>query len=228
MRALLTVLALVALTGVASADKPVQEVDQPTPVRCELTCIMYDWDFANDSHGFDPAICEDGGMAVWEYGTSNIAGAPGDVWGTVLMDDYVNNSGDGLIAPSFTVTASSNMIEVDHYFDIETNFDGGNVTVNGTVVTPESGYTATISTSTSYYAYCVDLEDGFTGHDAMWRTDCFDISEWMGQDVVVAFDFGSDSSVTYPGWYLAAVRVGGEGMTPTESATWSHIKSMFE
>ncbi len=51
-------------------------------------------------------------------------------------------------------------------------------------------------------------EEGFTDYDNPWEEQCFDLSAFDGQTIQVEFDFGSDSSVTYPGWYLAYVRIG--------------------
>jgi bacillopeptidase F (M6 metalloprotease family) len=144
----------------------------------------------------------------------------------------VNNSGDGLLTQPFTVNFGVNeLIELVHYVDIETNYDGCNVVVidgvGETVVPPMAGYPATISTSTYYYAYCVDLHLGLSGHDAFWTTSCFDLSAWDGQMIEVRFDFGSDSSVTYPGWYLAGYLLGTDEGTPVELQSWGTIKALY-
>ncbi len=83
-----------------------------------------------------------------------IPGAPGDVWGTILNDPYENESGSSLIAPAFTVDGTTGLMEIFHYYDIETPYDGGNVTVNGEVILPVGGYPSeALSTSDSYYAW---------------------------------------------------------------------------
>jgi bacillopeptidase F (M6 metalloprotease family) len=220
---------LMVTVGVAFAEKePAGEFFQRAVEPCGFTTVTYDWDFAVSDHGFTPMICEDGGQPVWAYGEEvTIPGSPGYVWATGLNGSYVNNSGDGLMSPTFMVDGTTAFVEVDHYYDIETNFDGCNLKVNGTVVPPIAGYDGTISTSTSYYAYCVDLQEGLTGHDEIWRTDCWDLSAFEGEMVQLQFDFGTDSSVTYPGWYLAAVRVGGQ-VVPNEQTTWGSIKGMYK
>ena len=133
--------------------------------------------------------------------------------------------------PSFTVTPDCYLMEILHYVQVETNFDGGNVTVNGTVIPPTDGYPATISTSTAYYAYCTELEQGFTGNSTTpseaWTRRCFDLTAYIGQTIQVRFDFGTDSSVTYPGWYLAYVKLGGLTANPVEQSTWGNIKSSY-
>ncbi len=228
MRNLLLVLGILVFAGAALAEEKPEQISSPhLRVPCNLQSVCIDWDFAQGDQGFTPAVCEVGGAPVWEHGaTTFIPGAPGTVWGTVLNADYLNDSGDGLCSPEFEVTAHCNMMEIYHYYDIETNFDGANVTVNGNVVTPIGGYDAVISTSTAFYAWCVDMEDGFTGHVNTWGADCFDLSAFVGQTVSVCFDFGSDSSVTYPGWYIAQVQIGGLS-TSVEEGAWGGIKSLF-
>ena len=220
---------LLTATVVMAGSPPQADPVQPPRTSCNMPSVAHDWDFTASDQGFATTTCDAGGAPVWAWGNSTIPGAPGTVWGTVLTGNYPNDAGEGLVSPSFTVGNDSYLLELGHYFDCEANFDGMNVKVGGTVITPDGGYTGTISTSTSYYAWCVDMEQGWTGHDATWRADCFDLSAYMGQTISVEFDFGSDSSVSYPGWYLAYVRVGGEGGgTPAEAASWGSIKSLYK
>jgi len=229
MRTLILFLLLITLLAatLAIAEKPTSELPQRDRLPCGLNTITYDWDFAQGDHGFTTAVCEANGLPSWEYGTeSSIPGSPGIVWGTVLNAPYESNTGDGLISPSFLVGIGTEMVEIHHYYDIETNYDGGNLTVDGVVVPPMVGYDGVISESDSYYAFCTDLEEGFTGHDNTWRTDCFDLSAFMGETVALEFDFGSDSSVTYPGWYIAWIKVGSV-VVAEEEHSWGHIKGLY-
>ena len=212
--------------GIASADKPYQEFNRRTMEPCGFQLVTYDWDFSQGDHGFTTTTCDPtGGGPTWAWGMENIV-TTGNVWATVLNGSYASNTGEGLVSPAFMVDASTAFVEVDHYYDIETNFDGCNLKVNGTVVPPIAGYDGTISTSTVFYAFCVDLQEGFTGPDQTWRTDCWDISSFEGEMVQLEFDFGTDSSVTYLGWYLAAVRVGGI-VVPTAESSWGQIKGLY-
>jgi len=240
MKPMLTMLAVFTLVGAAwAAEKPNLDPiattlqDEEPGSECVLTEICYDWDFAQSDHGFMPAPCDTGGAPVWGYGaTAFIPGAPGNVWGTVLNGNYLNNSGEGLYSPVFTVSPGCNLMEIKHFVHIETNYDGCNVTIDEIVVPPFEGYDATISTSTSYYAYCVDLEEGFTGNgfsgvSRTWGKSCFDLEPWMGMTIRVRFDFGSDSSVAYPGWYLAYVKIGSGSPINNEQSTWGSLKSLY-
>jgi len=210
--AVVTLLMLV-FAATALAEKPRIEIQtQPSKESCNLSAVVHDWDFSTGGHGFTTSMCDTDGYPVWQYGdTGIIPDTPPMVWGTVLDTDYPSDAGEALISPIWTVGADSYLLEVTHFFNIESGYDGGNVKINGQVVEPTGGYPGVISENTSYYAWCVDEEPGFTGNDATWRTDCFDISPWWGEDVSVKFEFGSDSSVQYSGWYLASVRVGSSG-----------------
>jgi hypothetical protein len=214
-----TWMALASTPACAQKDYP-PRLAPPESRSCSFQTVEYDWDFATSSHGFSTRDCDASGIQVWEYGaTSLIPGAPARVWGTILNNTYPDNSGAGLVSPSFTVTESSYLIEVQHYFETEWGYDGCNLTIYpyGTVVQPMGGYSLpVISESTSYYAWCVDGEPGWSGSSGGWRTDCFDLSEYMGMSVAVELDFGSDASVTTTGWYIARVRVGGDA--PAEGA----------
>ena len=178
------------------------------------------------------------GGPVWQWGTDPSIPPPPlpygpAVWGTVIGGDYPNDSGDGLLSPPVEVQVGVNdLIELVHYVDVETNYDGGNVVVidqggGETVLVPIGGYPATISTSTSFYAYCVDMEPGFTGHVNAWTTECGDLTPWDGQTIQIRLDFGTDSSVTYPGWYLAAIRFGTDEPVAVEHSTWGQIKNTY-
>lgn len=231
MKALFTLVGLLFVAGVAVAGTPpYAEPVQPAQVPCDLPAVAYNWDFADGDQGFTTTMCDTDGLPVWEYGvTGYIPDTPGAVWGTVLAANYPNQAGEGLVSPEWMVDASSYLMEVYHWFRIETNYDGGNVSVNGQVVAPIGGYTSTISTSTSFYAWCVDMEPGFTGSTLNpWRTDCWDLSAFAGQMISVEFDFGSDSSVSYPGWYLGSVKIGGEPGVPVEPSSWGTIKNIYK
>lgn len=225
MRKTVFVLSLMIVVGgglIVAQEKPPQ---QPSailnPVPCNLLTVAHDWDFAVSDQGFTTTTCDaTGGAPVWAWGTSTVAGAPGTVWGTVLAGNYPSNAGEGLLSPPFDVTATTDKMEILSYLHTETNFDGANVKVNDTLLQPNPVYDATISTSTSYYAYCVNDQSGWTGNSSTgpsqaWVQQCFDLSAYVGQTIQVRFDFGSDSSVTYPGWYLGYVRIG-DDVIPVE------------
>ena len=222
MRGIALVVGLLVIVGfVVAQEKEPQTPRAPlAPVPCNLIYVAHDWDFAVSDQGFTTTTCDaTGGAPAWEWGTSTIAGAPGTVWGTVLAGNYPVNAGQGLLSPSFSVTAITDKMEILSYLQTETNFDGVNVKVNDTLLQPTDTYNATVNTFTTYYAYCVDNQPGWTGSSSTpsqnWVQQCFDLSAYTGQSIQVRFDFGSDSSFTYPGWYLGYVRIG-DDIIPVE------------
>ncbi len=213
---LIAIAAVVAAppTAVRAGDpaKPVL-TPQPAPPResCSLLQMTHDWDFSLGRQGFHSFPCDASGIDIWEWGHSSIPGAPETVWGTIIQEDYPNEAGAGLRSPGFLVTEETGRVEVHHYFETEYGYDGCNVTVwpQGTVLEPVGGYSVPqVSSSGSYYAWCVDGEPGWTGSSGGWRVDCFDVSAWDGQEIAIELDFGSDASVTAAGWYVSRVRVG--------------------
>jgi hypothetical protein len=188
-------------------------VDVQEAPACVMGNVTHDWDFALGNQGFHAVDCDQGGIQVWEHGaTTYIPDPPARVWGTILAGNYPNGSGAGLVSPPFFVDEQSWLVEVRHYLDCESWYDGANVSIgvwpNSQVIQPIGGYPGVISSDPGFYALCVDGEEGWTRPFGGWRTDCFDISPFLGQTVTLEFDFGSDESVTAAGWYLARVAVG--------------------
>jgi len=180
--------------------------DPPNP--CLTWSTAYDWDFAISDHGFATVYCDVDGEQVWEYGRPDEEFEYDDnVWGTILEGGYPDEAGEGLLSPTFPVEAGD-LLRVSHWYDTESMYDGGNVTVDGDVILPLGGYRSPqrINYSTTAYAWCVDFERGWHGHSGWW-VDYFDLSVFAGQEIAVEFDFGSDANTRDWGWYLTAVRV---------------------
>jgi hypothetical protein len=228
MRFLLMITLCLLIASIAAAEKPVFDTPQLLRIPCGISNVIYEWDFAAGAQDFSTSACDDQGVPVWEHGaTTYIAGAPGDVWGTVLEGDYPTDSGQALMSPEFAVTADNYLLEIFHYYDAENLWDGGNVKVNGDVIAPIVGYPGLISVPGDWYAWCVDLEFGFTGLNSGWLTSCFDLTPYIGETIQVSFEFGSDDTFTEAGWYLASVKVGNDHPVATQNRTWSNVKSMY-
>lgn len=229
MRSLLTLTICLILTLPTLAEKPQYDTPpQPARVPCGLADVVYDWDFATGPHGFTTAACDDQGVPVWEHGaTTYVPEAPGTVWGTVLEADYPFEAGESLVSPTFLVDASTTLVEVVHYDDMEYLWDGGNVKVNGQLIAPVVGYPGTVNVPQDWYAWCVDEQAAFTGVDVGWLTSCFDLSQYLGQEISLSFDFGSDDYGVEAGWYIASVRVGNDQTVRAQDHTFGEIKALF-
>ncbi len=222
-----TLLLLVLATTVL-AEKPPIEIDNQTPREsCNLATVAWEWDLRTSDAGFSTTMCDAQGVPCWAY-------APGTGWYTGSIDlPYPNDAGQALISPTWTVGPDNYLMEIEHWFDMESGYDGGNIKINGQLVEPVGGYPGIISVVTSYYAWCVDDEPGFTGNSAAWVTDCFDLSPWMGEEISVALEFGSDNGYSGLGWVLAGITVGTAGpqtyvVQPDGSGDFATIQSAID
>ncbi|MBD3347969.1 MAG: hypothetical protein GF400_02085 [Candidatus Eisenbacteria bacterium] len=205
---------------------------------CPSEIICYAHDFNETACGATPVECGIGPIP-WQWGVP--VGIPTvacddvpvtNVWGTNLAGDYPVQTGEGLVVGPFDITDECYCLELCHYYDIEFGFDGGNVKVSTdggitwSLVYPFNGYDDILD-STYYIAECVAGEEVFTGQSDTFLRECFDLTEYIGQSIMVGFFFGSDSSVTYPGWYLKWVKIGGDEYSPVEETSWGAIKAMY-
>lgn len=145
----------------------------------------------------------------WQWGTSSYAGAYSGnrVWGTNLAGSYSNGSIYRLQSPIIAIPANT-VLEFFHKYQMETGWDGGNVKISNNdgatwvILTPMGGYT-----HSSIYS---SGEPGFTGQETDWVPAVFDLSAYDGQDVSFRWDFTSDGTVAYQGWFIDNVRIGPE------------------
>ena len=168
------------------------------------------WDFEPDDGGFTQS------GDVWEWGSPTTG--PGDahsgvnVWATNLDAYYPSNADATLDVPPITMDAGKPyaMLSFWHWYNIETNYDGGNVKASTdggatwTVLTPMGGYDGTARSGNAG----IPGEACFTGYNNdFWQQEMFDISAFAGSQVIFRFHFGSDGSVTRAGWYVDDVMI---------------------
>ncbi len=220
------------------------DCDCPEEPCCPFPYVCYEADFNTCEVTVTYQVI-DACDHVWEYEYSSIDpefACNGEetttVLGTIVNGDYVTNAGeiaivyaDTLHSP-FRISVAENCwcMELCHWYDIETSYDGGNVKVSTDggmtwqLITPAGGYPGT----TNSYPCAIPNEPAYTGHPPFaYIRDCFDLSAYDGMDILVGFFFGSDSSVTYPGWYIKWIKIGGEEFTPVEDTSWGAIKAMY-
>lgn len=215
------------------------EEPPPPPEPCcpfEHECVVWDFNISDDGvtyfdcgagpnpwgWGYDPQIP---GIACDGVPVTN-------VMGTALGGAYPVSTGGGFYLGPVPVTWQCFCLELCHYYDIETGFDGGNVKVSAdggatwTQISPFDGYDDILD-STYYIAECVHGEWVFCGHQTGFVRECFDLTDYMGSDVLIGFFFGSDSSVTYPGWYIKWAKLGSDEFTAVEETSWGVIKALY-
>jgi len=181
----------------------------------------------------DLQFCEGTGTVTLDWAKAHHAGATltgAPAWTNAANDltfldfdlgpprDYIvistANSGD----LDFT-TGGDDKLELMfwHWYDTEFNYDGGNVklfTPSDTVVLHPDVSQCPDYDDDAIYSYneWIPNEPGYSGHDQkQWEAAVFDLTPWTDEsDVVIAFDFGSNSSVyMYPGWFIDDVVIGG-------------------
>jgi len=130
-----------------------------------------------------------------------------ECFGTNLSDAYSNSSFSTLTSPPFSLAGLTNpMMQITHWYNIENYYDGGNVKISA-----DNGSTWNILTPTDDYpedaVYSgnagIPDEPAFSGSDGnFWHNVQFDLSAYDSMTVMFRFDFGSDGSVTYDGWFI--------------------------
>jgi len=178
------------------------------------------------------------GPAPWNWAT--ITGVPTidcdgqsfqNAWATVTSGQYPASTGGALIFGPFDITAECDCMDLCHYYDTEEGFDGGNVKVSTDggssweLVYPHRGYDDVLD-STEYIAECVAGEEVFTGNSVGFITDCFNLSDYEGQEIEIGFFFGSDGSNQLRGWHLNRIELG-DSSTPVRRTSWGAIKAMY-
>ncbi|MFH1502108.1 MAG: hypothetical protein ABIG03_03580 [Candidatus Eisenbacteria bacterium] len=211
----------------------------PPEPCCPSEYVCYVADFNIDDGGGVPFPCGNGPVP-WEWGIP--VGIPSvacddvpvtNVWGTVLGGAYLPLTGEALMIGPFDINVLCDCMELCHYYDTEGGWDGGNVKVSTDggvtwqLVYPFGGYDDILD-STTYVPECVAMEEVFTGDSLTFVRDCFDLSAYHGQTVMIGFFFGADSYATTDlGWYLKWVKIGSDNYSPVEDATWGSIKAMY-
>ena len=151
---------------------------------------------------------------AWEYGTPTsgpmAAHSGSKLWATILAGNYPNDMWCSLVTPAFTVPTVPSGVAFSfwHWYSFENIFDGGNVkiTTDGgttyTLITPVGGYPGFMS-GNPY----MPGQAAYTGDGGGWKKATFDLSAYEGMLVQIMWETASDSSVTYPGWYIDDVQM---------------------
>ena len=120
-----------------------------------------------------------------------------------------SGSGDNLdraIVRQVSVPADDPTLTFETMFEIEEAYDGGFVQVS-----TDGGetYTTLANDNTSNEWSSEVPGPGLTGSSGGWRTETFDLSDYAGQDVLLAFHYITDGGVAFDGWWIDDVSVGG-------------------
>ncbi|MDA3886409.1 MAG: C39 family peptidase [Candidatus Delongbacteria bacterium] len=161
----------------------------------------------------DPFFTSDGD---WQFGTDDVVGSVSgsDIWGTVLNANHTDNTYSKLTYDLSAVPLEENsLLTFSHWYQMEDGtvaYDGGNVKIstdngnNYTLIYPIDGYTHIIS---SDYTNPMPGEDAYSGDSGGWMPVISDLSAYAGQNIIIQWQFGSDTNINERGWYLDQIDV---------------------
>jgi hypothetical protein len=148
------------------------------------------------------------GTVCWGYGTPTALAAHSGTycWGTGMNGTYPVSMRANITSPTFTVPTGG-MLGFWNWYYTESGFDGGNVKIS-----TDGGVTwAVLGTYLNPYNYAsLSYHSGepvWCGNSNGWIFSKFDLSAYAGMDVQIRFDFDSDSSVCYTGWFIDDVQI---------------------
>ncbi len=103
-----------------------------------------------------------------------------------------------------------------HHYDIETEWDYGFVQIStddGTTWTSLANKNTTDILDPSAIDYVVDNVPGFTDHNEGWTQETFDLSAYVGQQVLLGFRYATDWGSLENGWWVDDIMVTADGET---------------
>jgi len=178
-------------------DMPILFAEDFEDTGCDIyTNLESDWDVG------DPTLGLYGPFSAAE-GTYCMA--------TKIFDSYSRELSSLAWTPVIDLTGTNNVIlSFKHYFYTEEGYDGGRVIVSvdsgqsWNLIYPEGGYTS---------IWIAALNGpGFSGISDLnygWKEVKFDLSQFCGQQIQIAWNFISDASVEYDGWYIDDISING-------------------
>jgi hypothetical protein len=153
----------------------------------------------------------------WGVGTPRGGAFKGDyAAGIGFAGSYPSASREFMFTPEIDLSQAKNpVLTFQHRYDIESGYDYARVLVylpqtdQWDTVQPEGGYPI------QNLVYNVPGTGFYSGSQTAWTPAMFDLSKYAGVSrVVVVFEFGSDDSIEYEGWYIDLVEVA-EGSAPS-------------
>jgi len=201
---------------------------------CPLLDVCVSYDFNDSDHGFWTVPC--GGTSVWEWlpvpqgGRETCDGESAEnLLGTGSFDDdYPPDAGEIAVIGPVPITEDCWCMELCSTYFVEPEWDGANVKVSTDqgatwdLVTPVGGYNEMAGPD----AMCLPNEASFADPFSPWYLDCFDLSSYVGSELLIGFFFGSDDILQYRGWHIRSVKIG-NGESPVEATSWGAIKALY-
>jgi hypothetical protein len=200
----------------------IQNMGHYNQTNIDINCSIFEG-FLNYTENFE---LNDGGYIAggtpdWEWGIPTIGPTSPHsgsyCWATDLDGDYGNDGSATMDSVEiFIPHGVSSNLSFWQWYDIENgvnHYDGGNVKIS----TDGGTYWQILGEYLNPYPiqYAADTNEGiphepcFSGISAGWEYVSFDLSAFAGETVKFRWHFGSDGSITEPGWYIDDIKVHG-------------------
>ena len=200
----------------------IQNIGFFNQTNVEINCTIFEGyldyleDFEDDSGGY-----VSGGTPDWEWGDPSIGPSSAhsgvNCWATDLDDEYSDDASATLDSlPISLPQGVTSELSFWHWYDMEdgySHYDGGNVKIS-----TDGGVSWEILgeyLEPYPIQYASDTNEGiphepcFSGSSSSWEYVTFNLTEYAGNTIMIRWHFGSDGSVTKPGWYIDDVHVSG-------------------
>jgi hypothetical protein len=187
----------------SSGDTTTKEIDLIVGTITYFTSVPYYEDFEADN-GFYI------GTGAWEWGIPT--SGPGSacsgtkVWATNIDGNYPNDAQDFLHTIFVDLTGTiAPRLSFYHYYNMEYGWDGGIVQVSTDdgltfqTIEPKEGYSAFVGETPAF--------TGLSTPDSTYKMETFYLAPFVGDTIMIRFQFASDGSITKPGWYIDDVAV---------------------
>jgi hypothetical protein len=142
------------------------------------------------------------------------------VKGDVLWGNN-GDQADNFLIKELDLTGKTNpILSFDTNYTIEENWDFGVVQVStdgGKTWTSLANENTTDALVDEGYPKIRENLPGFTGSSNGWVTESFNLSQYSGQKVLVAFRYLTDWGYNDAGWYLSNLQLNGEQIDPMTS-----------
>jgi bacillopeptidase F (M6 metalloprotease family) len=125
----------------------------------------------------------------------------------MVQGQYAPGSRGFLLTTEIDLTqATSAELRFNQYFDTD-GVDGGRV-----IVSPDGGNTYyLVRTDGGYLSAAVfNPGEGFAGFSQGWLATTVDLSAFIGERIVIGFDFASDGVDERAGWFIDDIEVVGQ------------------
>jgi hypothetical protein len=176
-------------------------------------------DFEADNGGWIATPASGG----WEWGPPTYTLGPlphsgANVWGTRLASAYSANACWQLdLAPNRAVISSEAYVELYYWCFVHAPYDGCNFKIsvddglNWTIVTPENGY---VVSSLNAGNACIAGQSAWSeiNLNRAWSYVRLPIGDYLGQIPMFRFEFGSDATYNYVGFYFDDLLIWGLGV----------------